>query len=148
MEVVEVAKHVREAMTEDVLTVDASQTIEEAAALMSAEDVGSLPVVGENGRLVGILTDRDIVVRAVARGEDVHSVRVDAIASHDVVTVRPDDDLDQALDWMARHQVRRLPVVDNGHLAGMVTQADVASEAKAKAVGEMLADISLPTSET
>src|SRR5262245_50298425 len=142
------AKHVREAMTGDVLTVNASQTIEEAAALMSAEDVGSLPVVGENGRLVGIVTDRDIVVRAVARGQDIHSVRGDAIATHDVVTVRPDDDLDQALDWMARHQVRRLPVVEDGHLAGMVTQADVAGEAKPKAVGEMLAGISIPASES
>jgi CBS domain-containing protein len=89
-----------------------------------------------------MLTDRDIVVRGIADGSDPHAVTAGDIASRDIVTVRPDDDLDEALRLMAQHQVRRLPVVDDGHLVGVLAQADVAHEAKEKAVGQLVEEIS------
>jgi len=89
------------------------------------------------------LTDRDIAVRVVAEGKDLQAVRVREVASTDVVTVDPQQDLDEALKLMARHQVRRLPVVqEDGRLVGVVAQADVAEEAKAKKVGELVEEIS------
>ena len=139
------AKSVREAMTPGVRTVSPSQSLAEAAALMKSEDVGSVPVV-EEGRLAGILTDRDIVIRAVAERRDPQTVKVDEIASGELVTVEPEQDLDEALTLMARHQVRRLPVVEEGRLVGMLAQADVALEAKEKKVGETVEEISKPTS--
>jgi CBS domain-containing protein len=139
------AKNVREAMTPGVRTVSPSQSLAEAAALMKSEDVGSVPVV-EEGRLAGILTDRDIVIRAVAERQDPQTVKVDEIASGELVTVEPEQDLDEALTLMARHQVRRLPVVEEGRLVGMLAQADIALEAKEKKVGETVEEISQPTS--
>jgi CBS domain-containing protein len=112
---------------------------------MKGEDVGSVPVVSEGG-LVGILTDRDIVTRVVAERRDPQSLKVDDVASRELVTVEPEQDLDDALELMARHQVRRLPVVEQGQLVGMLAQADVALEAKEKPVGETLQEISKPSS--
>jgi len=112
---------------------------------MKDEDVGSVPVV-DDGRLVGILTDRDIVIRAVAERRDPQAVKVDEVASRELVTVEPEQDLDEALTLMARHQVRRLPVVEGEQLVGMLAQADVALEEKEKKVGEVLEEISKPTS--
>jgi CBS domain-containing protein len=139
------AKSVREAMTPGVSAVSPSQSLAEAAELMKGEDVGSVPVV-EEGRLTGILTDRDIVTRAVAERRDPQTVKVDEVASRELVTVEPEQDLDEALALMARHQVRRLPVVEQGRLVGMLAQADVALEAKEKKVGEVVEQISQPTS--
>src|SRR5437588_326102 len=118
-------KSVKDAMTSDVKTATPSQSLTDAAKLMKQEDVGSVPVV-DGPRLIGVLTDRDIVVRGIADGSDPHAIKVGDIASRDVVTVRPDDDLDEALRLMALHQVRRLPVVEDGHLVGVVATADVA----------------------
>ncbi|HYZ79462.1 MAG TPA: CBS domain-containing protein [Gaiellaceae bacterium] len=139
------AKSVREAMTAGVRTVSPSQSLAEAAEVMKGEDIGSVPVV-EEGRVAGILTDRDIVIRAVAERRDPQTVKVDEIASRELVTVEPEQDLDEALALMARHQVRRLPVVEEGRLVGMLAQADVALEAKEKKVGETVEEISQPTS--
>jgi CBS domain-containing protein len=139
------AKNVREVMTPGVRTVSPSQSLAEAAELMKSEDVGSVPVV-EEGRLAGIVTDRDIVIRAVAERRDPQTVKVDEIASGELVTVEPEQDLDEALELMARHRVRRLPVVEEGRLVGMLAQADVALEAKEKKVGETVEEISQPTS--
>jgi CBS domain-containing protein len=138
-------KSVREVMTPKVQAVREEQPLIEAARLMKTEDVGSLPVV-HDGRLVGTLTDRDIVLRAVAEGADVKAVRVGDVASHQPVTVSPDQDLDEALSLMAKHRVRRLPVVENGALVGILAQADVALEAKEKDTGAMLEEISQATS--
>lgn len=114
----------------------------EVAELMEAEDVGSIPVV-EDDRLVGIVTDRDIVVRAIAKGKDPKGMPASAIFSREVVTVSPDDDLSDALELMARHQVRRVAVTDeNERLVGVVSQADVAREAKEKETGEVVQSIS------
>lgn len=139
-------KTVRDAMTPSVRTPSPSQSLAEAAQLMKSDDVGSIPIV-EEGRLVGIVTDRDIAIRAVAEGIDPSAVTIADVASRDLVTVEPDQDLDEALALMARHQVRRLPVVEeDGRLVGILAQADVALEAKEKKAGELLEQISQPTS--
>jgi CBS domain-containing protein len=114
----------------------------EVAELMEAEDVGSIPVV-ENDRLVGIVTDRDIVIRAVAKGKDLKGMPASAVSSRELVTVHPDDDLSDALELMARHQVRRVAVTaEDERLVGVVSQADVAREAKEKDTGEVVQSIS------
>jgi CBS domain-containing protein len=92
---------------------------------------------------VGVLTDRDIAVRVVAEGRDPEQVKVTEVASRDLVTLDPQQDLDEALRLMARHQVRRLPVVEeDGRLAGVIAQADVAKEAGDKRTGEVVEQIS------
>jgi CBS domain-containing protein len=113
----------------------------EVAELMESEDVGSIPVVEED-RLVGIVTDRDIVIRAIAKGKDPKGMPVSAISSRELVTVHPDDDLSDALELMARHQVRRVAVTADERLVGVVSQADVAREAKEKDTGEVVQSIS------
>lgn len=144
-ELIEMTKSVRDVMTPKVQAVREEQPLVEAARLMKTEDVGSLPVV-QDGRLVGTLTDRDIVLRAVAEGADMNAVRVGDVASHEPVTVSPDQGLDEALSLMAKHRVRRLPVVEDGALVGILAQADVALEAKEKDSGAMLEQISQATS--
>ena len=136
-------KSVKDAMTSDVKTATPSVSLTDAAKLMKQEDVGSVPVV-DGERLIGMLTDRDIVVRGIADGSDPHAVTAGDIASRDIVTVRPEDDLEEALRLMAQHQVRRLPVVDDGQLVGVVATADVAHEAKEKDVGHVVEEISKP----
>jgi len=114
----------------------------EVAQMMETEDVGSIPVV-DNDRLVGIVTDRDIVVRAIAKGKDPTGMPASAISTRELVTVRPEDDLSDALELMVRHQVRRLAVMgEDERLVGMVSQADVAREAKEKDTGEVVQGIS------
>jgi CBS domain-containing protein len=140
-----VGKQVRDAMTPGVRSVAPSDSVTEAAQAMREQDVGSLPVV-EGEQVVGIVTDRDIVVRAVAEGVDPRTATVGDVASGDLVTVEPDQDLAEVLALMARYRVRRLPVVENGQLVGVVAQADVALEASEKDAGEMLENISQPAS--
>ena len=135
-------KEVKDAMTSNPCTIDADQTVAYAARMMRDEDVGLAPVV-EGQRLVGTLTDRDIAVRVVAEGKDPQVVKVREVASTDLVTVDPQQDLDEALRLMADHQVRRLPVVENeGRVVGVLAQADIAEEAKPKKVGELVEEIS------
>jgi CBS domain-containing protein len=133
-------------MTSNVRAAAPTDSLADAAQAMKQEDVGSLPVV-QDDRLVGILTDRDIVLRAVAERVDPQSIHVGDVASRELVTVAPEQDLDEALALMARNRVRRLPVVEDGRLVGVLAQADVAVEAKEKSAGEMLEEISQPTSE-
>src|SRR3954470_5993552 len=135
-------KSIQDVMTQNPCAIDANQPVSYAAKMMKDEDVGLAPVV-EGDRLVGTLTDRDITVRVVAENKDPQIVKVREVASTDVVTVDPQQDLDEALKLMAQHQVRRLPVVEeDGRLVGVVAQADVAEEAKPKKVGELVEDIS------
>jgi CBS domain-containing protein len=138
------AKKVRDAMTPEPRVADPSLSLAEAAQLMRSEDIGSLPIVQE-GQLVAVLTDRDIVVRAVAESADLSATKVGDIASRKPMTIEPDEDLDEALAQMARAQVRRLPVVEGGRLVGVLAQADIAQEAKSKQVGELVEEISKPT---
>lgn len=132
-------------MTPGVRSVAPTDSLTDAAVAMRDQDVGSLPVVDAD-HVVGILTDRDIVVRAVAEQNDPQTARVGDVASSDLVTVEPDHDLDEALALMARYRVRRLPVVEEGRLVGVVAQADVAIDANDQDAGAMLAAISQPAS--
>jgi len=138
-------RRVRQAMTPYPRAVEPSTLLSEAAQLMKQEDVGALPVV-ENGRLVGMLTDRDIVTRAVAESVDASACRVGDVASRELITVEPEQHLDEALRLMAQHKVRRLPVVEGERLVGILGQADVALEGSGKQVGEVVEQISEPTS--
>jgi CBS domain-containing protein len=133
---------VREVMTDSPRCITPETLVSEAARLMKSEDVGSLPIL-EGERLTGIVTDRDIVLQAVAEEKDPRGMPVREVASRDLVTVGQDEDLSEALKRMASHQIRRIPVVDeDDRLVGIVAQADVAREAKDKDSGQMLADIS------
>lgn len=132
---------IKEVMTRDVRACEPNATVVEAAKVMAREDVGPVPIV-EDGRLVGIVTDRDIVVRVVAEGRDPNATTVKEIASTDLVTVSPDEDLDEALNLLAEHQVRRLPVVESDRLVGIVAQADIARLGKDKKTGEVVEEIS------
>ena len=136
------AKTIREVMTSKLCSIDTDKTVTYAAKMMRDEDVGIAPIV-EGDRLVGVLTDRDIAVRVVAEGRDPEQVKVTEVASRDLVTLDPQQDLDEALRLMAQHQVRRLPVVEeDGRLVGVVAQADVAQQADERKTGEVVEQIS------
>lgn len=135
---------VSEAMTARPRCVTPDTTLKQVAEVMESEDIGSVPVL-DGEQLSGMITDRDIVIRAVAKGKNPDGMPVREIFSRDVVSIGPEDDLSDALQLMATHQVRRLPVVDDeNRLVGIVSQADVALEAKEKHVGEMVEEISKP----
>jgi CBS domain-containing protein len=138
------AKSVREAMTKNPRAIGSADSVVEAARLMRDEHVGSLPVV-DGGRLVGMITDRDIAIRIVAESADPDSVKVGDVASRGAVTAEPEQDLDEARRLMAQHQVRRLPVVEGDELVGILAQADITREEDAKQVGEMVEAISEPS---
>jgi CBS domain-containing protein len=112
---------------------------------MRAEHIGSLPVT-EDERLVGMITDRDITTRVVAESAVPETTSVGDVYSRDLISVEPESDLDEALGLMARHQVRRLPVVENGRLVGMVAQADIALKDNER-TGELVGAISAPSEE-
>jgi CBS domain-containing protein len=136
------AKAIREVMTSNPCTIDSDKPVSHAAKMMRDEDVGLAPIV-EGDRLVGTLTDRDIAVRVVAEGRDPESTPVKDVASTDIVTVDPGQDLDEALRLMSEHQVRRIPVVEeDGRVVGVVAQADVARLADDKKTGEVVERIS------
>ncbi len=141
------AKTVRDIMTESPRTVTRSTSIVEAAQLMEREDVGSLPVVDEGGFLVGIVTDRDITVRAVGAGRDVRSTTVGEIFTDKPTCAWPDEPLDEALDLMTYRQVRRLPVVEDDQLVGIVALADVVHEVKGKKAARLVDEICQPARE-
>jgi CBS domain-containing protein len=135
------ASTVRDAMTASPTTIDANATAVDAARVMAAEDVGSLPVT-EGDDLVGIVTDRDLVLHVLAKDVDPHKVVVSSICSENPVVVAPDDSLDVALQRMASDQVRRLPVVEDRRLVGILAQADVSRTVEPAATGRMLEEIS------
>ncbi|MDX6439319.1 MAG: hypothetical protein QOF45_1902 [Gaiellaceae bacterium] len=132
---------IQEAMTPNPTTVEPTTTAQEAARIMKSEDVGALPIV-EGDKLVGMITDRDIAIRVVAEGRGTDTV-VGEIASKDVVTVDPQQSLEEAARLMAEHQVRRLPVVEeDGRLVGILAQADVAQSGHDSLTGETVQQIS------
>jgi CBS domain-containing protein len=137
------AKRVRDTMTEHPRSIGASEPVVDAARLMREQHVGSLPVT-DNERLVGMITDRDITTRVVAEAADPRTISVGDVFSRDLISVEPDQDLDEALRLMAHHQVRRLPVIENGSLVGIVAQADIALRENAK-TGELVEAISEPS---
>jgi CBS domain-containing protein len=141
------SKLVRDVMTSQPVSVQRSASVKSAAELMEEQDVGSLPVVDEGGSLIGMVTDRDIVIRAVAAGRDTEATQVKEILTSPTVQVMPDDSLDLALKLMAKYQVRRLPVAYDSQLIGVLAQADIAHEAKDKKAGQVLEAISQPAGE-
>lgn len=136
---------VRELMTRDPTSVGSDATLGEVATLMKQQDCGSIPVV-DDGRLVGIVTDRDIVIRAVAAGKDPKALRVSEVMSASPVTVGPDDDVKQAEKVMADRQIRRLPVVEDGSLVGILVTAHIARSENERTTGQTLKEISAPAS--
>ena len=142
------AKSVRDAMTENPRSIGASASVVEAARLMRDEHIGSLPITDDE-ELVGMITDRDITTRVVAEAADPKRTSVGDVVSRDLISVEPDEDLEEAVQLMASHQVRRLPVVENGRLVGIVAQADVALNLREneQRTGELVEAISEPSGE-
>lgn len=136
------ATRASEIMTKDVTVIREEETLREAAERLAEDDVGVLPICDENKQLKGVLTDRDIVVHVVARGKDPSTTRARELEQGEIVTLRPDDSIEHACDLMAQHRVRRLPVVDDGRILGMVSQADVAKNVSPEQAGRMLSRIS------
>lgn len=119
----------KEIMTKSVASLTPEDTIEHAAQLMKEYDVGSIPVCKDE-RIIGIVTDRDIALRAVAEGEDTAKVKVRAIMSSNPVFGKPDMETDEAVRIMSERQIRRLPVVENNNIVGIVSLGDIAVEPK------------------
>jgi CBS domain-containing protein len=129
-------------MTGNPCTIDADKSVAYAAKMMRDEDVGLAPIV-QGDKLIGTVTDRDIAIRVVAEGKDPEQTTVREVASTNLVTIDPQQDLDEALSLMAKHQVRRLPVVEeDGRLVGVVAQADVARMGDDRQTGEVVQEIS------
>lgn len=117
---------IKEIMTTDVRSICANDSISEAVNIMKQLDIGSVPVLDDN-ILVGIITDRDIVLRGIAAGKSLEE-RVSSVMTKDITTVDPDTDVHKAADLMATKQIRRLPIVENGRLVGIVSIGDMAVE--------------------
>lgn len=138
-------RRVENVMTANPRSVDPDTDVGEAARILRDENVGSLPVV-RDGRVTGIVTDRDLAIRVLAEGRDPGSTRVADVVSGEPVTVRADQGLDEALRLMAHHQLRRLIVVeDSDRLVGILAQADVALTGDEERAGEVVEEISRPT---
>ena len=136
------ANTVREAMTGGVECIGENETVLEAARKMAQLGVGSLPICGEDNRLKGMLSDRDIVVKVVAEGGDPASVTAGSLGQGKPVTIGADDSLSEALRTMSDHQVRRLPVIDGHDLVGMLSQADLAKALPDEQAGDLVQAIS------
>jgi CBS domain-containing protein len=136
-------------MTKDLVTCTPENTIVEVARLMKTEDIGPVLIVDneQNNTLVGIVTDRDIVVKAIADEQDINMTRVGDVMSKKLVTCRADDDVDVAMKAMAQFQLRRIPVVeDNMRLVGIISQADLATRVdEPEKTGEVVKEISEET---
>jgi CBS domain-containing protein len=136
-------------MTREVFCCLPTDSLEEVASVMQSEDIGPVPIVEDlqDLGLIGIVTDRDIAVRAVARGLDARRTPAEAVMTRELVTCAADDAVESALDLMARHQVRRLPVVNGGRrLVGIISQADVATRLnESEKIAEVVEEISRPS---
>jgi CBS domain-containing protein len=132
---------VKDVMTPQPTAITSDATVVEAARRMSSEDVGSLPVV-DGEKLVGMVTDRDIVLQVVAKDLDPHKVAISDVCSENPVVANPDESLDDALQRMASEQLRRLPVVAEGRLVGILAQADIARTSRPESTGRLVEEIS------
>jgi CBS domain-containing protein len=136
------AKTAREVMTGGAECVGENETLLDAARKLAELDVGAMPICGEDDRLKGMLTDRDIVVKALAQGKDPGSTRAGELAEGKPVTIGADDSVEEALQTMKDHKVRRLPVIDGHDLIGIVSQADLARNIDEEKVGDLVEVIS------
>jgi CBS domain-containing protein len=137
----EMASKAREIMSGGVDCIGENDTIAEAAKLMQRLGVGALPICGEDDRLKGMVTDRDIVIEVVAAGQDPQKVTAGSLAKGKPVTIGADDDIDELVRTMSEHQVKRLPVIDGHRLVGIVTEADVAANAPQDQVVELVRNV-------
>ncbi len=137
-------KTAREIMSDDCTCIGESESVLDAARRLAELGVGALPICGEDDRLKGMLTDRDIVVKVLAEGKDPATTKAGELGAGDgrTVTIGADDPVSEVLHTMARHQVRRLPVIDGRRLVGIVAQADVARNVEEDQVGELVEAIS------
>jgi CBS domain-containing protein len=137
-------KKARDIMSPDCTCVGENETLLDAARKLAELDVGALPICGEDDRLKGMLTDRDIVVKALAKGKDPGSTRAGELGQGDAktVTIGADDSIDEALHTMIDHKVRRLPVIDGRRLVGIISQADIATNLDEERVGDLVEAIS------
>ena len=136
------AKTARDVMTGDCECVGENETVLDAAKKMSQLDVGVLPICGEDDRLKGMLTDRDIVLKVLAEGKDPESTKAGELGEGKPVTIGADDSIGEALKTMKEHAVRRLPVIDGHDLVGIVSQGDLAKNVDEEEVGELVEAIS------
>jgi len=134
----------RDIMSPDVECIGENDTVLDAAKRLAELDVGAMPICGEDDRLKGMLTDRDIVVKVLAQGKDPASVRAGELGVGDgkTVTVGADDSIEEALRTMTEHKVRRLPVIDGKQLVGIISQADIATNLDEERVGDLVEAIS------
>jgi CBS domain-containing protein len=137
-------KKARDIMSTDCTCVGENETLLDAAKKLADLDVGALPICGEDDRLKGMLTDRDIVVKALAQGKDPGSTHAGELGNGDgkTVTIGADDSIDEALRTMIDHKVRRLPVIDDHRLVGIISQADIATNVDEERVGDLVEAIS------
>jgi CBS domain-containing protein len=138
-----VAKTARDIMTPECNCIGETDSVLDAAQRLAELDVGAMPICGQDNRLKGMVTDRDIVVKVLARGKDPASTPVSELATQsEVVTIGADDPVEKILRTMTEHKVRRLPVIDGHDCVGMVSQADVATNLDEADVGELVESIS------
>jgi len=137
-------KKARDIMSSDCTCIGEDDSLVDAAKKLAELDVGSLPICGNDDRLKGMLTDRDIVVKAIAQGKDPGSVKAGELGNGDgkTVTIGADDPIDEALRTMTEHKVRRLPVIDGKELVGIISQADIATNIDEEKVGDLVEAIS------
>ena len=138
------AKKAREIMSDDCTCVGENDSVLDAAKKLKELDVGAVPICGEDDRLKGMLTDRDIVVKVLADGKDPSSVKAGELGQGDgkTVTIGADDSIEDALKTMSREQVRRLPVIDEQRLVGIIALADIARNIDEEKVGDLVEAIS------
>ncbi len=136
------SKTAREIMSSDAECVGESESVIDAAGKMARLGVGALPICGEDERLKGMLTDRDIVIKVLAEGKDPHDTTAGELAEGKPVTIGADDSAEEVLRTMSEHKLRRLPVIDGHDLIGIVSQGDLAGELGREQVGELLETIS------
>ena len=135
------AQTARDVMTGGAECVGENETLADAARKMKQLDVGSLPICGEDNRLKGMVTDRDIVIEAVAEGRDPAEVKASDLPFEEVVTIGADDSINEALKTMGEHKVRRLPVIDGHDLIGVVSFADLAGAVEDDDLGQVVETI-------
>ena len=135
-------KTARDIMSPNTECIGENDSVLDAAKRLADLDVGAMPICGEDNRLKGMLTDRDIVVKVLAQCKDPASTKAGELGEGKPVTIGADDSAELALKTMSDHQVRRLPVIDGHRLVGMLSQADVARALPNAQVGEMLEDVS------
>jgi CBS domain-containing protein len=134
----------RDVMHEGARCVQSNETVSEAARIMAQEQVGSLPICGPDDKLKGLITDRDIVVKVIARGRNPEDCSAGDLGEGHCITIRDTDDAQSVLDTMSRHQVHRLPVIsEDKRLVGMVAVADVARSLPKERTGELVAALSM-----